>query len=115
MVEPWYDPIRYGWIPGTAFGVLGGLFGSLVGVLGPRRPGQVIGGLWVGLAGSAALLTLSVVALIQGQPYGVWYGLGLPGLLGTVLAATFLVTLRPVILRAHRDEEERRMQARDLG
>ena len=30
----------------------------------------------------AVLLVAGVIALVTGQPYGVWYGLGLPGLLG---------------------------------
>ena len=104
-----------GLAPGTSLGVIGGLWGSFAGVLGPHRPGSC----WapVAVAGRLrrVLLVAACVAFAQGQPYGVWYGLGLPGLLGTVMGATFLVTLRPVILRAHREAEERRIQARDLG
>ena len=36
MSEPWFDPNRYAWIPGTALGVLGGILGSMAGVLAPR-------------------------------------------------------------------------------
>lgn len=115
MAEPWFDPIRWSWLPGTALGVVGGVIGTLAGVLNARAPGVVIGSLWVMLLGSAALLVAAIVALTQGQPYGVWYGLGLPGLLGTLMGACFLIFLGPVIRQAGREHEERRMQARDLG
>jgi hypothetical protein len=115
MAEPWYDPNWYGWIPGASLGVVGGLWGTFAGLIGRHRPALVTGSLWLWLAGSVVLLATAVYALVQGQPYGVWYGLGLPGLLGTCMGIFFLFTIRPVLLRAQREEEERRMQARDLG
>jgi hypothetical protein len=115
MPEPWYDPLRWGWLPGTALGVVGGLWGSLAGVLGRTRPTLLIASLWAWLVGSAILLVVAIVALIQGQPYGVWYGLLLPGALGTALGVMFLIVLVPVLRAAHRQAEELKMQARDLG
>ncbi len=115
MAEPWFDPIRWGWLPGTALGVLAGVWGSLAGLLAQRWPSLVIASLWVWLLGSAALLVTAVVALTTGQPYGVWYGLLLPGVLGTTLGVVFLLVLRPQFDALRRLAEERKMQARDLG
>jgi len=113
MSEPWYDASLYGWIPGTALGCLGGLWGGLVGVLAPRGRAKafVLGYTWALLLGSAVLLALGVVALVAGQPYGVWYGLGLPGLLGLAVIGANTFT----VFWAYRQAEARKMAARDLA
>ena len=36
MIQPWFDPNQYAWIPGTAYGVIAGLMGAMVGWLVPR-------------------------------------------------------------------------------
>ena len=115
MADPWFDPTRWAWLPGTALGVIGGLWGSLAGLYAGRARGWVVGSMWVWFIGSVLLLLAGVVALGQGQPYGVWYGLGLPGLLGTIMGGVFLAVLAPAFREAERQAEERRMQARDLG
>jgi hypothetical protein len=111
--EPWFDPNRYAWIPGTLLGVMGGLLGSLAGVLAPRgkAKGLVVGLFVATIVGSGALLIGGAVALAEGQPYGVWYGLGLPGLVGLGVMGGLL----PVVLKRYREAEERRFSARDLG
>ena len=48
---------------------------------------------------------------IAGAPYAVWYGLGLPGLIGTVVFSAVL----PGVLKRCRRAEERRMDAADMG
>jgi len=80
MNEPWFDPIYYAWIPGTLLGTLGGIWGSLIGTLAPRGKGKVavLTSLGILLAASVAFLALGIMALVAGQPYGVWYGLLLP-------------------------------------
>ncbi len=112
MIEPWFDANHYAWIPGTLLGVLGGTWGSLVGILAPRGKAKhlVLGSLVLMLAACAACLSLGVLALLQHQPYGVWYGLLLPGILGLVL----FPSLTPVVLMRYREAENRKMQARDL-
>ena len=50
MIEQWFDPNRYAWIPGTAYGLVAGLMGGVEGWLVPggrdrnltRRLGGII-------------------------------------------------------------------------
>jgi hypothetical protein len=112
MNEPWFDANSYAWIPGTLLGVLCGLWGSLVGILAPRGKAKslVLGSLGLMLAASAICLSLGVLALLKHQPYGVWYGLMLPGVVGLVV----LGSLTPVAFARYREAENRKLQARDL-
>jgi uncharacterized membrane protein len=112
MNTPWFNPNLFAWIPGTAFGVLCGLWGSLAGVLAPRgRARRLVLGMGLVLALVAVgFLAASVVALTSGQPYGVWYGLGLPGLLGLFLVPMLL----PVVWKRYAEAETRKMGAQDL-
>jgi hypothetical protein len=112
MSEPWFNPNLYAWIPGTVLGVVGGTWGGLMGTLGPRGKAKrlMLGGLWMLLACSAILLVAGIVALLTGQPYGVWYGLGLAGLIGLLAIGANT----PMALKMYRDAEVRRMKAQDL-
>jgi hypothetical protein len=88
--------------------VYGGLAG-LLAVQGKARSlvlgfGDLLETLAVGL------LAAGVIALLTGQPYGVWYGLGLAGLIGVLVLPFNLRELR----KRYREAEERRMQAEDL-
>jgi len=112
MAEPWFDPNHYAWIPGTAYGVLAGLMGGLVGWLVPRGRGRnlVLRGWFTLWALAVALLICGLVARVNGQPWGVWYGLLLPGAIGTlVVGANSLI-----ILKRYREIEERRVAAKDF-
>jgi hypothetical protein len=112
MNEPWFNAMHYAWIPGTLLGVLGGLWGSLLGVMAPRGKAKplVLGGLCVLLAATATCLIAGVAALLNHQPYGIWYGLLLPGVIGLLV----LGSLAPLAVMAYRQAETRKMQARDL-
>ena len=112
MTEPWFDPNAYAWIPGTLLGVAGGIEGTLAGLLAPRGKlkALVLGVHFTIIAICFVLLVLGIVALATGQPYGVWYGLGLPGLLGVVIVGV----LTPVILRGYLQAELRKSMASDL-
>jgi hypothetical protein len=112
MINPWFDPNHYAWIPGAAYGVAAALMGGLVGWLVPRaRARKLILRSWFVLwAIAVAMLGTGVVALAGGQPWGVWYGLVLPGAIGTLVlgANTF------VIQKRYREAEERHVAAKDL-
>lgn len=113
MSEPWFDPNAYAYIPGTLLGVAGGVVGPMVGLLAPRgrARGLVVGVLGLMLAASAALLVAGLIALATGQPYGVWYGLGLPGVIGLFVFGLNL----PGILRVYRHIELRKLEAQDVS
>jgi hypothetical protein len=104
--------MTWAWIPGTALGVLGGLWGALCGTMAPTGKGK---GLVLGLGGlllavSVGVLVAGLWAYRSGQPYGVWYGLALPGGIGTVVFGSLL----PVASQAFRSAEARRMEAQDV-
>jgi hypothetical protein len=111
MTEPWFEP-SYAWIPGTVLGCTAGLLGGLAGWLAPRGKAKafVLGSFWFLLGIAALLLVAGVIAFVTGQPYGVWYGLGLAGLIGVLV----LGLNAPVLLHRYRQAEERRMKAHDL-
>jgi cytochrome c biogenesis protein CcdA len=112
MAEPWFDAMYYAWIPGTLLGLLGGILGPLGGYFATkgRRKGLVIG-MYATVAGFSAMLLLAgIVAYFVGQPYGVWYGLAMAGLIGTIIFGS----LTPVLLAHYREAEMRQSQARDL-
>ena len=112
-MTPWFDPIWYAWIPGTVLGSAVGLWGAAVGCLAPygRARGAVYGALVVLLAASFTLFAAGIYALAAGQPYGVWYGLGFPGL----LCLFILIPLTFVVRQRYRQADERRMQAQDFS
>jgi peptidoglycan/LPS O-acetylase OafA/YrhL len=112
MPEPWFDPNLYAWIPGTFFGVACGILGGVAGTLAPRgKARSLVQGLFLCLlVASVLFLVTSFYAWYSGQPYGIWYGLGLPGLLGIIL----IPSLFPIILQRYRQAEERSIKAKDL-
>jgi hypothetical protein len=112
MSEPWFNPNLYAWIPGTLLGVLGGTFGGLAGWLAPRGKGRalVLGMMTALLVYSGVMLAIGIVAWWSGQPYGIWYGFGLAGVIGLLAIGGNY----PVIRRVYRQAEERRMDAQDV-
>jgi hypothetical protein len=112
MTEPWFDANAYAWIPGTVMGCLAGLWGSLAGILVPQGKGKglVYGMATLLLACAVVSLGLGMYALFTGQPYGIWYGLGFPGLLISVILIPLLITVG----NGYRKAEERRMSAQDI-
>lgn len=113
MTEPWFDPNRYAWVFGTALGVLGGTLGSLAGSLAPRGKAKplIMGLFVVSLVACSLMLAAGILAFLDEQPYGVWYGLGLPGALGVLV----LGGLMPAVQRQYREAEQRRLSATDLA
>src|SRR5262245_31730885 len=103
MPQPWFDPNTFAWIPGTVLGCAGGLWGGIAGVCAPKGKAKpvVLGLSFVLLGVGVLLLIAAAVAFFSGQPYGVWYGLGLPGLILPVVLGANL----PNVLRTYRAAE----------
>ena len=112
MTQPWFDPNSYAWIPGTAYGIAAGCLGGLVGWLLPRgRATRFLLRAWVVLwVAAVVLLMVGFAALVNGQPWGVWYGFLLPGAIGTLVVGANSM----VLWKTHRKVEERRLAAKDL-
>ena len=112
MVDAWFDPM-WAWIPGTILGAVGGgLGGTLAGVFAPRGKfrTQVLGFFSAVIIVSVVLLAAGILALVSGQPYAVWYGLGFPGLLCLIIFGV----LRGVVAKQYTAAELRRAAAKDI-
>ena len=112
MTQPWFDPMYWSWLPGTALGVTLGAWGAAVGCLAPHGRAKTLmyAVTAVLLLVSIALLAAGLYALASDQPYGVWYGLTLPGVIGVVLVGSLSFVMR----QRYRQAEQRLMQAKDL-
>lgn len=86
--------------------------GAVVGWLVPRgRARGLIVRAWFALwAVAVVLLLMGIAARLNGQPWGVWYALLLPGAVGTVVVGANSL----VILKRYREVEERRLAAKDF-
>ncbi|MFL6231082.1 MAG: hypothetical protein ACJ741_20080 [Pyrinomonadaceae bacterium] len=93
MSIPWYALM---WLPGTLLGVTIGGLGAFVGVCASRGklPPSALKLMLAMLAVSAAFLVVGVAALAMSQPWGVWYGFLLPGLIGLVVLGANLPVVK---------------------
>lgn len=108
MMQPWFDPNKYAWLPGTGLAVVAVLLALVVVWLVPQgRAKRPITQSWFGLWLVAVMLFIvGCVALVRGQPWGVWYGLMLPGIIGAfVLGGNMLI-----ILKKYHDVESKQRQ-----
>lgn len=113
MNEPWLsNPGMVGGIFGSIMGILGGIIGTLAGVFVPRGKAKklTLGVNTFAFVLSFISLVVGIIAYLSGQPYGVWYGFGLCGLLGTSgFGSSFWV-----ILKRAREAELRKSMSEDL-
>ncbi len=111
-VEPWFNPGLAGGLLGGGVGVLGAVYGCVVGVLAPQGKGRtfVMALHWGTIALGAVFLVAGIWAAVAGQPYGVSYVLLLPGLLLVVLMGAFT----PLVKLRYRQAEHRRLQAEEF-
>lgn len=100
-----------GGIGGGAIGMAGAMVGSLsfLVVRGKAKP-LMLGLFLAMIALGLCLLGAGVVALIQSQPYHVFY----PLLLGGFIATCVFGALLPVILIRYRQADVRRLEAEQL-
>jgi hypothetical protein len=112
MIEPWFIAQNWAWVPGTALGTFGGLWGAAIGSLAPRcrAKGFVLGSGIAMILICFASLVLGVVALVVKQPFSVWFTLLLPGALGVMIFGMLL----PMAWYAYRVAEGRKVKAADL-
>ncbi len=106
------DAALIGAIGGSAIGILGGLFGSIVGVCAPKgiARGPVLGGQLAMAVLGVVLLIAGIVAVVQQQSAHVW----LPLMLGGGLLAGIMGGLYPVVRMRYTQAEARRMDAEAL-
>lgn len=100
-----------GWV-GAGVGIVGGLFGSAMGLLIPRGKGRsfmIPAHVAITFAG-VAMLIVGVIALAMSQPFHVYF----PLLLCGGITAISLGCLLPVTLNGYRASERRRMDACSL-
>ena len=99
MSDAW---IALMWLPGTLPGVGVGILGAFIGVQASRGKLRWGAGRLMLAAGavSVVFVVAGVVAAAAGQPYAVWYGLLLPGLIGSVVIGANL----PVVLKRLREQ-----------
>jgi len=116
MAEPWFEANTFGsWfgiLAGGVGGTLGGVLGALGGTLAPRGRGRklVLGGMILFVALGLLSLGFGVVALALGQPWGIWCGPMLSGVIVSVVCGGLI----PVFQYCYRQAEERRLQAETL-
>src|SRR6185295_11169350 len=98
--------ILIGAIGGPGLGILGAAIGVAGGVFAPRGKGKgfVLGTMTALVILGAAALIAGIVAVIQKQPYHVWYPLVLEGGI-SVFVFGFLL---PVMRMRYRQAEQRR-------
>ncbi len=116
MATPWFDPNTFGaWfgaIGGGVGGSLCGLLGAAAGTLAPRGKGRpwILGSMAAMIGLGVLSLGFGIVALVKGQPYGIWYPAVLSGLVVTIVMGSLL----PVVRWRYAEAEARRMEAESL-
>jgi hypothetical protein len=108
----WWSAAGGGWLGGLG-GSLLGLMGALAGWLTHRRQGRRVVFSLLGLSTVLAipLLIAGIVAVTLGQPYGVYYPLLLLGGLGTAIPLASWRAFR----RQYETDELQRMRAMDAS
>ena len=116
MAEPWTDPNTFGAYAGAILGggggTLAGIWGALAGTLAPRGKAKtLVLGFGIGLAALGAILAgVGLYALIDGQPYGIWYPLVLAG----AIVALVTGTLIPLVRKRYAEAEARVLAAEQM-
>ena len=113
MNEPWISNMEMvGGILGSIGGILGGVVGTLASVFIPKGKAKklVLGVDIFAFILSGILLAVGIIAYLSGQPYNIWYGFGLCGLIGTPLYGMLFFVFR----MEYRKAELRKSMSEDL-
>lgn len=113
MNEPWISNMgMVGGILGSIGGLLGGVVGTLASVFIPKGKAKklVLGVDIFAFILSGILLAVGIIAYLSGQPYNIWYGFGLCGLIGTPLYGMLFFVFR----MEYRKAELRKSMSEDL-
>ena len=112
MPDPWFNPILYSWIPGTVYGTLVGVTGGLAGTCAQKGKAKnlIMGLVYFFLITAIIFLITGVAAYLMEQPYGIWYGFLLPGIIGVAVIPAMLITVR----KQYQIVENRKLEAQDL-
>ena len=113
MNEPWIsNPGMVGGILGSTMGILGGVVGTLASVYIPKGKAKkfVLGVNTFTFILSFISLIVGITAYLSEQPYGIWYGFGLCGLIGTFLFGMLFFVFR----MEYRKAELRKSMSEDL-
>ena len=113
QVEPWFgNPGLTGAFVGGGVGCLGGVYGTVAGILAPQGKcrGLVLGIHWFAVALGVVLLVTGVTALVLGQPYAVWF----PMLLAGGVATLVVLPMTPLLRLRYRQAEQRRLEAEEF-
>ena len=104
---------RWGWLPGTLLGVVGGLYGALAGTLAPRGRGRraVLTCHVLLLSASVGMLLGGLLLLLTGRAWHVWYPWLLPGVIGSWVFGALLAAVR----QRYQEAEMRRLEAEDIS
>ena len=113
MNEPWISNMGIvGATLGSTMGILGGVVGTLASMYIPKGKAKklVLGVNTFAFVLSFISLIVGITAYLSEQPYGIWYGFGLCGLIGTFLFGTLLFVFR----MEYRKAELRKSMSEDL-
>jgi len=111
-MSEWWSSEAAAWIgaiAGGGCGALAGIYGALLGWLGPRGVGRVpmLTAHALFVAAGAVALVAGIVAVSGGQPYHVYY----PLLLGGGIMSIVMGSLYPVARLRYRQAEQRKLDA----
>lgn len=113
MSEPWFEPNTFGMLFGAIGGGVGGslcgILGAAAGVLAPRGRGRawILGGFYLSVALGLLSLGFGIAAVLNHQPYGIWY----PALLMGIVLTAVMGGLIPVVRLRYAQAEARRLEA----
>jgi len=112
-MQQWFDENTAGAVGGIMGAVLGGGFGGIVGGVGGtlaamgKAKAFVIGMFITAIGISLIIVFVGLYALINGQPWHVWFAFLLPGMITSIIMGGLL----PVVQKRYCQAEQRKLDA----